>query len=104
MQYLNRDSIEGVSTESFQKQRPYPWVNMQGTLTAEGFQRLRDTLPDVSVFESKVGIKRAYGQTTHDRAILHDHPDLELAQPWKDFVAELHGELYQSFVRRVLGC
>jgi uncharacterized membrane protein YcgQ (UPF0703/DUF1980 family) len=53
MQYLSQETIEGVSGDAFQKQRPYPWVNIQGTLTQEGFQRLRETLPDFSVFERK---------------------------------------------------
>jgi hypothetical protein len=103
MQYLDPDCVERVSPEGFQKQRPYPWVNLQGTLTPEAFQCLRETLPDVSVFERKVGVKRAYGQAPHDRAILHYRPHLDLAEPWKEFVAELQGEWYQSFVRRMLG-
>jgi len=102
MQYLSQETIDGVSADVFQKQRPYPWVNIHGTLTPEGFERLRETLPDFSLFEQKVGIKRAYGQGPHDRGILHYRPSLELPQPWKEFVAELHGGTYQLFLRRML--
>jgi len=102
MQYLNQEVTDRISADEFQKQRPYPWVNIQGTLTQGGFQRLRETLPDMSVFERKVGVKRAYGQKPHDRGILHYRPYLELPQPWKEFIAELQGEDYQSFLRRVL--
>jgi hypothetical protein len=102
MQYLNWDAINAVSAELFQKQKPYPWVNIQGTLTQDGFDRLHETLPDFSLFERKVGIKRAYGQGPHDRGILHYRPGLEVPQPWKEFLAELQGEAYQRFLRRML--
>lgn len=103
MEYLNRSVIEAVSSESFQDQRPYPWVGIQVTLTQEGFQRLRETLPDISLFQKKVGVKRAHGQGYHDRSILHYHPDLSLAQPWREFIAELQGDFYRSFLCRMLG-
>lgn len=103
MKYLNRSVLESVSSETFQARRPYPWVNIASTLTEEGFQRLRETLPDISMFQEKVGVKRAHGQGYHDRAILHFHPDLKLSEPWREFVAELQGDYYQTFARRMLG-
>jgi hypothetical protein len=102
MEYLNRQCLEGLSAKEFQNQRPYPWVNIQGTLTAEGFGRLRATLPDVSGFHLAAGYKRAHGQAFHDRYLLHYHPDLELAEPWREFVSELYGKAYESFLRRML--
>ncbi len=102
MQYLNQSAIEGVSTDVFQKRQPYPWTNITGTLNADGFQVLRECLPGVSLFERKVGIKRAYGQGPHDRSILHYTPGLDLPGPWKEFLGELHGETYQLFLRRML--
>ena len=71
MQYFNQSAIDGVSADVFQKQQPYPWTNITGTLNAEGFQLLHEGLPDISLFEHTVGINRAYGQGPHDRAILH---------------------------------
>ncbi len=103
MEYLNRSCIEGISPETFQNQQPYPWVNIQGTLTEHGFEQLRATLPDVTLFDRKVAVKRAYGQGYHDRYILHYHPSLPLAEPWRDFIAELHGNTYESLVRRLFG-
>lgn len=102
MQYLNRECIDGVSGETFQQQQPYPWVNIQNSLTPAGFEQLRDTLPDVSQFRRMVGVKRGYGQGSHDRAILHYLPNLALPQPWKDFIAEIQGPYYESFLRRML--
>ena len=103
MEYLNRDRIEQVSHESFQRQQPYPWVEIGGILTHEGHDLLRQTLPDASMFDRKVGVKRAFGQGYHDRYILHYHPSLDLAEPWKEFVAELHGKTYEALVRRMFG-
>lgn len=102
MQYLSQETIDGVSADDFQGRRPYPWVNIQGTLTQEGFERLRETLPDISWFERKVGIKRGYGHAPNVRGILHYRPDLEPPLPWKEFIAELQGEPYQLFLRRML--
>ncbi|HET6514587.1 MAG TPA: 2OG-Fe(II) oxygenase [Thermodesulfovibrionales bacterium] len=103
MQYLNHDSIGKISHETFRKQLPYPWVNIQGTLTSEGFEQLRTTLPDASLFDKKVGVKRAHGQGYHDRYILHYRPGLPLSEPWKEFIAEIQGKGYEAFIRRMLG-
>jgi hypothetical protein len=103
MQYLNRDRIETLSDETYRRQQPYPWVSIPAALTLEGFERLRTTLPEVELFDRKVGVKRGYGQAPHDRYILHYKPGMELPEPWKDFVAELHGNVYQTFLRRMLG-
>jgi hypothetical protein len=103
MQYLNHECIEGVSHEAFQNREPYPWVETQNTLTQQGFERLRQTLPDVELFERRVGVKRAHGQGYHDRYILHYRPDLPLSDPWREFIGELEGEVYQSFLRRMCG-
>lgn len=103
MNYLNLKSIEGESAEAFKKQHPYPWAHMQGTLTQEGWDELRATLPDMSQFRKMIGVKRGHGQAPHNRGILHYLDGLEVAKPWKDFIAELHGPAYDAFLRRMLG-
>jgi hypothetical protein len=104
MEYLNRACIEGIAPQQFKKQQPYPWVSMAGSLTPEGFEILRTTMPDVGRFEKHENKKRAYGQGPHNRYILHYRPGIELPEPWKEFVDQLlHGETYQSFLRRMLG-
>jgi hypothetical protein len=102
MQYLSQEAIDRVSADDFQTRRPYPWADIKGLLTPEGFARLREALPDFSLFERKVGVKRGYGQGPHDRGILHYRLGLEVPQPWKEFLAELQGENYQLFLRRML--
>jgi hypothetical protein len=103
MNYLNRDCLEKLSAEDFQKRQPYPWAGLEQTLTQEGYERLRETLPAVDGFNKMVGIKRAYGQGPHDRFLLHYRPGLDIAEPWKEFIAELQGPVYQDFLKRVLG-
>ncbi len=102
MRYLNYDAIGQISDEAFRKQLPYPWVNIQGTLTHEGFEKLRTSLPDVSLFDKKVGVKRAHGQGYHDRYILHNRAGLPLSESWKEFIAEIQGKDYEAFIHRML--
>jgi hypothetical protein len=103
MAYLNHDCIRAASAEAFQNARPYPWVNLQATLTPEGFEQLRTTLPDVTAFERHVGRKRAFGQGYQDRYLLHYRPGVVVSGPWREFLAELHRPPYQAFLRRLLG-
>jgi hypothetical protein len=103
MEYLNRSCLDAVSSEWFRYREPYPFVDLKQSLTDEGYQRLRSTLPDVSLFDRKVGVHRAYGQGYHDRNILHYMPDVPVSDAWKEFIAELHGETYLGFMRRAFG-
>lgn len=103
MDYLNRACLEAVSPGEFQARQPYPWTNLEASLTPEGYEALRQNLPAVVDFDRQVGIRRGYGQAPHDRYLLHYRPSLDIAQPWKEFLAELQGPVYQSFLRRVLG-
>lgn len=103
MPYLNLDSLAAPSAEAFQHQRPYPWTRMQNTLTDQGWEALRATLPDMAQFQRMVGVKRAHGQAPHNRGILHYIDGMEVAPPWRDFIAELHGPTYDAFLRRMLG-
>jgi len=103
MSCLNHDGLRQLSADAFQQQRPYPWVNIQDTLTPQGFERLRDSLPHVSLFTRTTGDRSAYGRAYHDRYILHYRPNVALADPWREFIAELHGPAYQGFIRRMFG-
>lgn len=103
MEYLNRAILQALSAEGFREQQPYPWTNLANTLTPEGYEALRQSMPDTSQAEKQVGKKRAYGQAPHNRFLLHYRPGVEVAQPWKEFLAELQGPVYMDFLRRVLG-
>lgn len=103
MLYLNYSLLDKLCASSFQSQEPYPWVSIPETLTPEGYDRLRATLPDISLFEKHVGRKRAYGQGCQDRYLLHYRPWVGVSEPWREFIEELGGPAYGAFVRRMLG-
>ncbi len=89
MDYLNQDCIRAASSEAFQHARPYPWANLERTLTPEGFERLRGSMPEESQFERRVAVKRAFGQGYHDRYILHYRPSVVVSEAWREFLDEL---------------
>jgi hypothetical protein len=103
MNYLNVPALEAISPQSFQETKPYPWLNPSGLLTDWGYQRLVDSLPDVTMFEPRFGVKRAHGQPSHDRYTLEYRKELPLSLPWEEFIAELQGEPYSTFLKRLLG-
>jgi hypothetical protein len=102
-QHLNQERLQVLSPHHFRARQPYPWVAVENSLTPEGFETLRQNLPDVARFTKMVGVKRAYGQGPHDRFLLHYRPLRDLAGPWKEFIAELQSDTYLSFLRRMLG-
>lgn len=104
MVYLNHDCLNGLCHATFHKRRPYPWADIQGTLTQQGFARLRESLPDVSLFDRSVGYRSQFGRKFHDRYILHWQEGVKVSEPWWEFVDELlHGPVYLPFLRRMLG-
>jgi hypothetical protein len=103
MTYLDLDRLRAVDAAEFRSRAPYPWLNERGLLTDEGHARLVATLPDVSLFDRVFGVTRSHGQQPHDRFSLDYRDDLPIAREWKDFVAELRGDAYQGFLRRMYG-
>lgn len=103
MEYLNRESIKTAPSAAVRKQGPYPWTNLLEPVTAKAFECLRETLPDVPLSDRKVGIKRADGQCSHDRAILNYSCDMKLQLSWKGFATELGWKSYQSFLHHKFG-
>lgn len=103
MTYLDLQRLNAINPVAFQSQTPYPWINPEGLLTEVGYHRLLETLPDVTLFTPLFGGNRVYGQQSHDRFSLEYRDDLDVADSWKEFVAELRGKDYQDFLRRMLG-
>jgi hypothetical protein len=101
--YLDFDRLDAVDGTAFRRREPYPWLNPRGLITDDGLRALRGSLPDLSLFEACFDKARKYGQRSHDRYILEWHPGLELPEPWQEFLAEVRGERYRSFLERVLG-
>jgi hypothetical protein len=102
LRYLDVDQLETIDAAAFQARRPYPWVNPAGVLTAEGYQRLYDTLPDVARFTPMFAVVRKHGQQSHDRYALEYRRDLDLEGPWQEFIREIYGPTYRRFLCRML--
>jgi hypothetical protein len=103
MKYINEGLMQALDAGVFQAQEPYPWLNPAGFLTETGFARLVDTLPEPELFDKRFGELRKYGQQSHDRLALDYSAELPLAPEWHEFVAELNGERYSSFLARMFG-
>lgn len=103
MKYLDSARLAAIDAAAFRARQPYPWINPSGLLTEAGYRQLWQTLPDVSLFTPAFGMRRAYGQQSHDRFVLEYHDELPLAAPWREFIAELQGREYREFLCRLLG-
>jgi hypothetical protein len=103
MTYLDLHRLDAIDEREFQSAKPYPWLGFADLLTPEGYQRLVETLPDVSRFQPYFAVPRAHGQQSHDRYVLEYRDDLDVADAWHEFVRELRGERYRRFLRRMLG-
>src|SRR5262249_37835723 len=103
MKYINESMMHGLDAGAFQQQRPYPWLNPEGFLTAEGFARLAESLPELELFDKRFGEKRKHGQAPHDRLALQSRPELPLAPRGRDFVDELRSPVYRRFLGRMFG-
>ena len=100
MTYLDFQRLSSIDPKQFHHNTPYPWMNPKGLLTSMGHEQLLATLPDVSLFQRRFGVKRAHGQQSHDRFTLEYQNDLPLSPAWKTFIAELYGTEYQNFLKR----
>jgi hypothetical protein len=101
MQYIDFERLRGINAADFQNRSPYPWINPAGVLTDDGYLALLENLPDVARFEASFGKRRSHGQQSHDRYILNYREDLDVPRPWHDFMAEIQGERYAGFIRRL---
>jgi hypothetical protein len=103
MSYLNYDLLDAIDGAAFRNRKPYPWLNPEGALTEIAYRELREHLPDVSLFDKYFGVRRAHGQQSHDRFVLEYRDGLDLPRPWQELIAELRGDRYQGFLRRICG-
>src|SRR5215470_10399851 len=103
MDYLDAARLRAIDAEAFRSSRPFPWVNPEQLLTADGYRRLREALPAGSQFTPMFNIRRKHGQQSHDRYGLEYHADLAVAPYWHEFVRELQGPEYTHFLQRLLG-
>ena len=98
---INADTLATITTDSFRKADPYPWLNPEDILTRDAFDTLRTNMPPLDVMKASFGRKRAHGQKPHDRYALEYRPDLDIHPAWHQFVAELNGPIYQEWLARL---
>jgi len=103
MKYLDLELLDSLNDKEFQTQYPFPWINPEAAITADGHRRLVESLPDVSLFKKSFGYKRKHGQCAHDRYVLEYEKGLPVKAAWQEFIAELRGPEYHDFVSRMLG-
>jgi len=103
VKFLDSAALDALDAEAFRRQRPYPWVAPAGLLSGKGFSTLLADLPPVSRFKRVFGKQRKHGQKPHDRYALEWEPGLELPASWREFIEELQGKTYRSFLSRMLG-
>lgn len=103
MQYLDFEKLENISCEQFWEVRPFPYSNAQGMLTEEGFNRLLENMPPLDLFFHNVGKERRAGQTPHDRYSLEYTREIDVPQPWQEFITELRSDRYRDNICRLFG-
>lgn len=98
---LDASTLDSISTDSFRKADPYPWLNPAGVLSDEAFDLLRQNMPPLDRMKASFGRKRAHGQKPHDRYSLEYQPDLDIHPAWHQLVSELNGPVYQQWLARL---
>ena len=99
--YLDFDKVEAIDPVAFRATKPYPWINPAGLLTEEGYERLLNNMPDLSLFEKKFGYERIAGQKPHDRYSLEYTSNTPVPAPWKEFIDELRSDRYRKAIVRL---
>ncbi len=100
---IDLQKLKSIDSEAFQKAVPFPWMNINSLLTEEAFDLLYRTLPPPSQLKAETGKVRDYGQQSHDRLSLQYRPGIEISPQWQKFIDTLHGQEYESFLRKMFG-
>ena len=99
--YIDFEKLEALDVADFRAKKPYPWVNPEGLITAEGYKLLCENMPDVAMFEKNFGYERRAGQQPHDRYSLEYVEGMAIPQPWEDFINELRSDRYRNVIAKL---
>jgi hypothetical protein len=99
---LDPAQLDAVDPQTFQQADPYPWLDIEGLLTAPAFAELRQALPATSQMQGSFGRKRAHGQQPHDRYALEYSAAAPVADVWHQLVDELEGPIYRKWLAGML--
>ena len=103
MTYIDFEKLEALLAEDFLTKKPYPWLNPQGLIRAEGFAELVEHTPNVSMLHKEFDRPRKHGQRPHDRWRLRYQQGLALHPSWQQFIDELHSRRYRAFIEKIFG-
>lgn len=103
MKYLDFEKLRLINELEFRKAHPFPWMGIEALLTHEGFIKLGQNYPSLEQFRLSVGEVRNKGQMSHDRYELRSETKPVLSLVWTEFLHELNGKEYRTFVRRMFG-
>jgi len=101
--FISQHHLHQLTAQQFQSAHPYPWANPEGLLSESGFEALRQNMPALDIMKASFGRKRSHGQQPHDRYALEYHPDLAVDAVWHQFIAELEGPVYQTWLADLFG-
>ena len=100
--FIDYDLLRAFDLAGFQKRAPFPWHNLRGFLTAEGFRALYDEFPPLELFEYHENMGRPHDQRPHNRhylayenSIYHKEAESgvvrhnQLPAAWQRFMDEL---------------
>jgi hypothetical protein len=118
--FLDEEVLESLSVEDFRSRSPFPWSCLDRVVRPEGFDRLCEQFPPLSLFEWHEDRERPYGQRPQNRYYLaynselqpsYDAPHGSVGLPkqafpeaWQQFFSELESSpTYARFIGTCLG-
>ena len=115
--FIDYSLLRSFDAGVFGNRRPFPWENLHGFLTPQGFRTLYNDFPSLELFEYHNNIRRDHGQRPHNRyylayenSIYHKNGESgvvrnsQLPGAWQHFMNELEtSDQYHSFVCGALG-
>lgn len=101
MKYLNFDVLNKIDAIKYQKNKPFPYIDIANVLYPNAYELLVKSVPDVSLFDEQFGIKRGYGQKSHDKYFLLYSNSIPVDTPWRELAEELHSKEYRRFIEKM---
>ncbi|MDL2407116.1 2OG-Fe(II) oxygenase [Rhizobium calliandrae] len=111
--FIDYGLLRQFDFDGFKSKAPFPWENIEGFLTKEGFQALYTDYPSLELFEYHNNVRRGHGQRPHNRHFLAyessaHHKGVvrheQLPATWQRFIDEIGtSDEYRRFIRRALG-
>lgn len=98
MKVLNEDYLKKIldNKEDFLSIEPFPFINEKGIFKSGVRDKLRDTFPDLTKYQSRQDSTQKYSISDISKA------DLDFSDIWKDFLSDLDSDTYRNFLKELL--